>query len=144
MRGTLAASRSRAPTMTARAGGGEARAVLGIGEEGEVRGPRGIERGHAGERHARLADGFSAQARDDFPKCQRSQGGLLVRQGLDDLVGDVDARAREDGLLDDEVELLLLGDLVDDARRTLLDAGELLVAAQVEVLADLALDALEV
>jgi hypothetical protein len=59
-------------------------------------------------------------------------------------VGDVDARAREHRLLDDQVELLLLGDLVDDARGALLQARELLVAAQVEVLADLALQPLEV
>src|SRR5512146_1502155 len=69
---------------------------------------------------------------------------LLVRQGLDDLVGDVDARSREHRLLDDEVVVLLLGDLVDDAGRALLDARELLVAAQIEVLADLALLPLEV
>src|SRR6185312_3178500 len=68
----------------------------------------------------------------------------LVRERLDDLLGDVDARAGEDRLLDDEVELLLLGDLVDHPGGALLDRGELLVAAQVEVLADLALHALEV
>src|SRR5258706_9785858 len=70
--------------------------------------------------------------------------GLLVRQRLDDLLGDVDARAREHRFLDDQVELLLLRDLVDDARRHALHRCELLVAAQVQVLADLALEALEV
>src|SRR5688572_13659085 len=67
-----------------------------------------------------------------------------VRERLDDFLGDVDARAGEHGLLDDEVELLLLGDLVDDPRGALLDPRELLVPAQVQVLADLALQALEV
>src|SRR5215212_6078232 len=64
-----------------------------------------------------------------------------IREGPDDLLGDVDAAAREHGLLDDEVELLLLRDLVDHAGGALLHAGELLVAAQVQVLADLALAA---
>src|SRR5437763_9387157 len=68
----------------------------------------------------------------------------LGREGLDDLLGDVDAPAREDRLLQDQVELLLLGDLVDHARRALLHLGELLVAAHVEVLAHLALLALEI
>src|SRR3954468_15975755 len=70
--------------------------------------------------------------------------GSLGREGLDDLLGDVDAPAREDRFLQDEVELLLLGDLVDDSRGALLNLGELLVPAHVEVLADLALLALEV
>src|SRR4051812_14289525 len=68
----------------------------------------------------------------------------LGREGLDDLLGDVDAPAREDRLLQDQVELLLLGDLVDDAGGALLHLGQLLVAAHVQVLADLALLALEI
>src|SRR5712671_2106803 len=61
----------------------------------------------------------------------------LAFERLDHLVGDVDARAAVDGVLEDEVVLLLLGDLVDHPLR------QLLVAALVEVLAELALLALE-
>src|SRR5688572_11068865 len=64
-------------------------------------------------------------------------------QRLDHLVGDVDARAREHGVLEDDVELLLLRDLPDDAVRLLHDLGELFVAALVQVLAELPLPALE-
>src|SRR2546425_3478548 len=47
----------------------------------------------------------------------RSFRGRLAFQRLDHLVGDVDARAREDGVLEDDVVLFLLGDLADDAVR---------------------------
>src|SRR5918911_1600020 len=73
-----------------------------------------------------------------------SLGGRLGLEGLDHLVGDIDARAREDGVLEDDVELLLLGDLPDDAVRLLDHLRELLVAALVQVLAKLALLPLEV
>src|SRR5215510_14023069 len=63
---------------------------------------------------------------------------------LDHLVGDVDARAREHGILEDDVELLLLGDLADDAIGQLHHLGKLLVAPLVEVFAELALLPLEV
>src|SRR5687768_10728549 len=67
----------------------------------------------------------------------------LAFQRLDHLVCDVDARAREHGVLEDDVELLLLGDLPDDAVAELHDLRQLLVAPLVEVLAELALLALE-
>src|SRR5438034_879961 len=51
--------------------------------------------------------------------------GRLAFQRLDHLVGDVDARAREDGVLEDDVVLFLLGDLADDAVRLLHHLGEL-------------------
>src|SRR2546422_1139587 len=70
--------------------------------------------------------------------------GRLAFQRLDHLVGDVDARAREDGVLEDDVVLFLLGDLADDAVRLLHHLGELLVAALVQILAELALPALEI
>src|SRR3989442_15439510 len=69
--------------------------------------------------------------------------GRLAFQRLDHLVGDVDARAREDGVLEDDVVLFLLGDLADDAVRLLHHLGELLVAALVQVLAEFALPARE-
>src|SRR5919109_1843884 len=74
----------------------------------------------------------------------RSLRRRLALERLDHLVGDVDARAREDGVLEDDVELLLLGDLPDDAVRLLDHLRELLVAALVQVLAELALLPLEV
>src|SRR3954470_19056901 len=69
---------------------------------------------------------------------------LVGFERLDHLIGDVDARAREDRVLEDDVELLLLGDLPDDAVRLLHHLGELLVAPLVEILAELALLPLEV
>ena len=70
---------------------------------------------------------------------------LLVGERLDHLLGDVDALARaHNRVLQDQVELLGLGDLLDHLVRALLDARELLVAAQVQVLAELALGALDV
>src|SRR6185295_7926890 len=69
---------------------------------------------------------------------------LALLERLDHLVGDVDARAREDGVLEDDVVLLLLGDLADDAVRLLHHLRQLLVAALVQVLAELSLLALEV
>src|SRR4051812_41467847 len=74
----------------------------------------------------------------------RSLGRRLAVQRLDHLVGEVDARAGVDGVLEDDVVLLLLRDLADDAVRLLHDLGELLVAARVQVLAELALLPLEV
>src|SRR6478735_2851662 len=72
------------------------------------------------------------------------RGRLGSCQRLDHLLGDVDARARENGVLEDDVVLLLLGDLADHAVRLLHHLGELLVAPRVEVLAELALLSLEV
>src|SRR5688572_29782918 len=64
-------------------------------------------------------------------------GGRLAFQRLDHLVGDVDARAHVSRhLLEDDVELLLLGDHADYAVRLLDDLRELLVAALVEILAE--------
>src|SRR5690606_18163973 len=60
------------------------------------------------------------------------------------LFSDVDPRAGEDGLLQDDVVLLLLGDLLDHAIRAIDHHREFLVAALVEVFAKLALLALEV
>src|SRR4051812_13895639 len=74
----------------------------------------------------------------------RSLGRRLAGvQRLDHLVGEVDARAGVDGVLEDDVVLLLLGDLADDAVRLLHHLGELLVPAGVEILAELALLPLE-
>src|SRR6185295_7240143 len=67
----------------------------------------------------------------------------LAFERLDHLVGDVDARAAVDGVLQDQVELLLLGDLVDHPVRLLHHLRQLFVAALVEILAELALLALE-
>src|SRR5690606_16875901 len=68
----------------------------------------------------------------------------LARQRPQHLVGDVDARAHGDGLLEDEVVAFLLGDVLDRPVRLLDHLGELLVAPLVEVLAELALLALEI
>src|SRR5437868_9435984 len=69
---------------------------------------------------------------------------LAGLERLDHPVGDVDPRAEVDDVLHDQVELLLLGDLADDAVCLLDHLRQLLVAALVEVLAELALLALEV
>src|SRR5690349_10503830 len=73
--------------------------------------------------------------------CRR--GGRLVFHRLDHLVGDVDTRVRVGGFLEDDVVLLGFGDLPDHAVGLVDDLGELLVAALVDVLAVLALLALE-
>src|ERR671937_2736118 len=80
----------------------------------------------------------------NFPGMQSPRGRLALLERLDHPVGDVDARAREDGVLEDDVELFLLGDLADDAVRLLDDLGEFLIAALVQILAKLALLPLEV
>src|SRR6478752_1350233 len=69
---------------------------------------------------------------------------LAAIQRLDHLVGEVDARAGVDGVLEDDVVLLLLGDLADDAVRRFHHLGELFVPALVQVFAELALLPLEV
>src|SRR2546429_5394492 len=70
---------------------------------------------------------------------------LFVGERLDHLFGDVDALARiHDGILQDQVELLGLGDLQDDLVRALLESRKLLVPAQVHVFAKLALRALQI
>src|SRR5688572_30253513 len=71
------------------------------------------------------------------------RGRLARIERLDHLVGDVDTRAGEHGVLEDDVELLLLRDLADHAVRELDHLRELLVAALVQVLAKLALLSLE-
>src|SRR5580765_3298551 len=68
---------------------------------------------------------------------------LAAVQRLDHLVGKVDARTGVDGVLEDDVVLLLLRDLADDAVRLLHHLGEFLVPARVQVLAELALLPLE-
>src|SRR5690242_15884039 len=83
--------------------------------------------------------GLPADSRnDDIAPVRR--GTLLVGERLDHPVGDVDALARvNDRILQDQVVLLVGGDLLDHLVRALLDARKLLVAAQVQVLAEFAL-----
>src|SRR3954468_21724945 len=71
-------------------------------------------------------------------------GRLACVEGLDHLVGDVDARAREDGVLEDDVVLLLLGNLADDPVSLLDHLSQLLVATLVQVFAEFALLPLKV
>src|SRR5258708_13526956 len=74
-----------------------------------------------------------------------SLGRGLAFQRLDHLVGDVDARAYVSRhLLEDDVEFLLLRDLADHPVRLLNHLRQLLVAPLVDVLAELALLALEI
>src|SRR5512139_736711 len=68
---------------------------------------------------------------------------LLGVQGLHHAVGDVVLGVDIDGLLDDEVEILGARDVLDRLARALLNLPQLLVAAQVEVLAELAALALQ-
>src|SRR5690606_37865963 len=68
----------------------------------------------------------------------------LAPERAQHLLCDIDARAHGDRLLQDEVVALLLGDVLDRPVRLLDHLGELLVAPLVEVLAELALLALEV
>src|SRR5258705_6983959 len=71
------------------------------------------------------------------------RGGRLAFHCLDHLVGDVDARIGVRGFLEDDVVLFLLGDLADHAVGVVDHLCQLLVAALVDVLAVLALLALE-
>src|SRR5688572_22648182 len=71
-------------------------------------------------------------------------GGFAGFQRLDHLVGDVDARVRVSGFLEDDVVLLRLGDLADDAVGLFDDLREFLVATHVHVFLVFALLALEV
>src|SRR5690349_12438857 len=75
--------------------------------------------------------------------CIRSLGGGGVER-LDHLVGDVDLRAPEHRFLKDQVVLLALEDLLDDAVGALDDGAELLVLALAQVFLELAAPALQV
>jgi hypothetical protein len=65
-------------------------------------------------------------------------------EGLDHLVGDVHAAAGEDHFLQDQVVLLGIEDLLDDAVGALDHAGQFLVLALVQVFLELAALALQV
>jgi hypothetical protein len=64
-------------------------------------------------------------------------------EGADHLVGDVGARAGEDGLLEDQVVLLGFEDLLDDLVGALDDRGQLFVLALVQVFLEFAALALD-
>src|SRR6266702_880343 len=66
------------------------------------------------------------------------------RQCLQHLIGDVDTRAHVHRFLNDQVVMLLFGDLLDHLVRPVEHRGQLFVAALVQVLAKLALLALKV
>src|ERR1700728_2154464 len=66
------------------------------------------------------------------------------RQGLKDLVGDVDARAHIHRFLNDQVVVLLLGDLLDYLVGAVENGCQFLIAALVQVFAELALLALKI
>src|SRR5688572_4089547 len=66
------------------------------------------------------------------------------REDLQDALGDVESRASIHRFLQDEVEFLRLRDLLDHAVRALEKGLQLLVAAQVQVFAVLALQPLEI
>src|SRR5947207_9463985 len=137
MRGMVTTSRSPGPTMSAPARVAAAR-VRYFGLERKAICPGPAESIVATPVSPRVTSPTASPPR--WPTISRSVSesamGLLICQRLDDLLGDVDARAREHRFLHDQVELLLLGDLVDDARSHALHRRELLVAAQVQVLAD--------
>src|SRR5690606_13723079 len=65
-------------------------------------------------------------------------------QGVDDLIGDVHTRADRDGVLDNQVVILLLGDLLDRGVGLFHDGGKFLVAAAVEIFLEFAALALQV
>src|SRR4051812_19782413 len=65
-------------------------------------------------------------------------GGGAAVQRADHLVGDVHARPGEDDFLEDDVVLLAVEDLLDDAVGALHHAGKLFVAALVQVFLELA------
>src|SRR5690348_9189709 len=86
--------------------------------------------------------GLPADSRNDciVRAARTGRATLLVGERLDHPVGDVDALARvDDRILEDQVVLLVGGDLLDHLVRALLYARELLVAPQVQVLAEFAL-----
>jgi hypothetical protein len=67
---------------------------------------------------------------------------LLVGERLDHLLGDVDSLTGENnGVLQNEIELLGLRDLLNHSVRAFLHARKLFVATQVQVLAELPLSA---
>src|SRR5579862_9984245 len=72
-----------------------------------------------------------------------SFGWRLGLERLDHLVGDVDARVRIGGVLENDVVFLALRDLADDAVRAFDDLRQFFVAALVHVFAVFALLALE-
>src|SRR3569623_216717 len=63
---------------------------------------------------------------------------LFSTQGLHHAIGDVVLGIDVDGLLDDQVEFLRLGDVLDRLARAFLDLAQFFVAAQVEVFAEFA------
>src|SRR4051812_19015900 len=145
MRGIVVASRSRGPRITAPARVPASRErYLGLARKARCVGP--AESSVATP--VRAAAASPTASPPSFATISRrvneATAASLGREGLDDLLGDVDAPAREHRLLQDQVELLLLRDLVDDLRGALLHLRELLVAARVEVLAHFALLALEI
>src|SRR5688500_4817299 len=139
-----------------RARGAQAGGVLAVAQEADLPRRGALERADLVDQGMRVAGHPAAEALRDLIQRERarhrltkpSRGtspcGWLAVQRLDHPVGDVDARADVGRhLLEDDVELLLLGDLADDAVRLLHDLRELLVAALVQILAELALLALE-
>src|SRR3990172_6366416 len=86
----------------------------------------------------------SLRERLPCPGMRSFRGRLAAFQRLDHLVGDVDAGVRPHGILQDDVVLLLLGNLADHPVGLLDHLGKLLVAPLVQILADFALPALEI
>jgi hypothetical protein len=139
----LAASRNAGATMTQAARSRRAACVERIGEERDRRRPADSSGSIASDSRCRVADQFAAEPLDDVakPDFAHLAAPLLAALGverLDHLVGDVDLRAPEHGFLQDQVVLLGLEDLLDDAVGALDDGRELLVLALAQVFLELA------
>src|SRR5688572_14594335 len=91
-----------------------------------------------------VATGWLSRVVTALPRASLAGRGRRRVERLDHLVGDVHARAREHGLLDDEVVLLAVEDLPHGAVGALDHRCELLVLALVQVFLELPAPALEV
>src|SRR5487761_2653207 len=131
---------------------GQLFSVFAVAEKTDMLRRGTLQRPNLADRRLRVADYLPTEAFDDLGQAiflglshrRRLFPRRLVVQRLDHLVRDVDARAGVDGLLENDVVFLRLGNRLDGAIGALEHRSEFLVAPLVEILAEFALLALKI
>ena len=136
----------------------ELRQIARLRDENDICGTRSLRRGDLAYTNGRITDDTATEFSGDLVEPVEFAPGHCIdpgaraysahaaaagtrlfvgRQRLENFFGDIDPRAAIHRFLHDQIVFFTLGNLLDDAVRALEQGGQFLVAAQIEVFAEL-------